>query len=131
MPTPTPANALSKPAHDTRSPLTIMVPPPSKRRRGQAVPVPVPNLTKKSRGRSVPTIPNSISAYGVHRTRRSFICAVTDCGKCFARGEHLKRHIRSIHTNEKPFLCSFPGCDKAFSRHDNLGQHMRVHRHQR
>ena len=101
MPTILPANIPPQPTLETESPLTIMVPPPIKRRRGQAVPVPVPNLTKKSRGRSVPTAPNSISPYGVHRARRSFVCGVTGCGKCFARGEHLKRHIRSIHTNEK------------------------------
>ena len=155
MPTLTLTNIPSQPIHETGDALPIMVPPPTKRRRGQAGPVPVPNLTKKSRGRSVPTAPNSISPYGAHRTRRSFVCVVSDCGKCFARGEHLKRHIRSIHTNEKrefnpiplllnrgeqrtlirapysAFVCSFPGCDKAFSRHDNLGQHMRVHKHQR
>jgi uncharacterized Zn-finger protein len=32
---------------------------------------------------------------------RPYKCTVDDCGKCFIRGEHLKRHIRSIHTNEK------------------------------
>jgi hypothetical protein len=32
---------------------------------------------------------------------RSFVCQVPGCGKCFVRGEHLKRHVRSIHTNEK------------------------------
>lgn len=101
MPTLAPASIPSQPPHETRSPLSIVVPPPAKRRRGQVGPVPVPNLTKKSRGRSVPTAPNSISPYGAHRGRRSFVCGVIDCGKCFARGEHLKRHIRSIHTNEK------------------------------
>jgi uncharacterized Zn-finger protein len=77
------------------------------------------------------------------------VCQIDGCGKCFARGEHLKRHVRSIHTNEKrqshrislyfrpadaddalfliAHLCLYPGCDKAFSRHDNLGQHMRIH----
>ena len=100
-PTPAPASAPSQPTHETRAPLIITVPPPMKRRRGQAGPVPVPNLTKKSRGRSVPTTSNSISPYATHRARRSFICDVKDCGKCFARGEHLKRHVRSIHTNEK------------------------------
>lgn len=100
LPTPAPANTPPESIHETGH-LTITVPPPSKRRRGQAGPVPVPNLTKKSRGRSVPTAPNSISPYGAHRARRSFVCVVADCGKCFARGEHLKRHIRSIHTNEK------------------------------
>lgn len=32
---------------------------------------------------------------------RSYVCRVNGCGKCFQRGEHLKRHIRSIHTNDK------------------------------
>ena len=38
---------------------------------------------------------------------RSYVCRVNGCGKCFQRGEHLKRHIRSIHTNEKR-MCPFP-----------------------
>lgn len=100
MPTAVPADIPLQPACEATS-MTITVPPPVKRRRGQAGPVPVPNLTKKSRGRNVPTVSNAISPYGTHRTRRSFICVVSDCGKCFARGEHLKRHIRSIHTNDK------------------------------
>ncbi|CAG8665686.1 12739_t:CDS:2, partial [Acaulospora colombiana] len=46
-------------------------------------PIPVPDLTKRSRGRHVSA-------------------ADDDAGrKRFARGEHLKRHIRSIHTHEK------------------------------
>ncbi|KAF9787123.1 hypothetical protein BJ322DRAFT_701141 [Thelephora terrestris] len=129
--TPAPAAASPELTRETRSPLTITVPSLPKRRRGQAGPIPVPNLTKKSRGRSVPTVPSPVVPYHAYKTRRSFVCLVTDCRKCFARGEHLKRHIRSIHTNEKPFSCTFPGCDKAFSRHDNLGQHMRIHKHLR
>jgi len=100
MPTPIQINEPSRPTREIR-PLTITVPPPPKRRRGQTGPVPIPNLTKKSRGRSVPTASNSINPYGTQRTRRSFVCVATGCGKCFVRGEHLKRHIRSIHTNEK------------------------------
>ncbi|KAI0673910.1 hypothetical protein C8Q78DRAFT_968446 [Trametes maxima] len=91
-----------------------------------APPVPVPNLTKKSRGRRVPTAQQVGSQGGSQK--RSYTCDVSGCGKCFARGEHLKRHVRSIHTNEKPHKCPFPGCGKDFSRHDNLGQHMRVHK---
>ena len=101
MPTPAPANSSTELAHETKVPLTIIVPARPKRRRGQAVPTPVPNLTKKSRGRSVPTVPDLIVPYGAYKPRRSFVCVVTDCRKCFARGEHLKRHVRSIHTNEK------------------------------
>ncbi|CAE6387143.1 unnamed protein product [Rhizoctonia solani] len=80
--------------------------PPQRTR--TAAPVPVEGLTKKSRGRRVPT-------------------AVDGCGKCFHRGEHLKRHIRSIHTNERPHSCPEPDCLKTFSRHDNLIQHMKTH----
>ncbi|KAH6911135.1 hypothetical protein BKA70DRAFT_53648 [Coprinopsis sp. MPI-PUGE-AT-0042] len=116
------------------------------------VPVPVPNLTKKSRGRRVPTVSsledlkktaasqnatasgsgrkarNSGAGGGGAKGTRMYLCDVEGCGKCFARGEHLKRHVRSIHTNEKPHTCPYPGCGKEFSRHDNLGQHMRVHK---
>ncbi|KZT01180.1 uncharacterized protein LAESUDRAFT_764001 [Laetiporus sulphureus 93-53] len=92
-------------------------------------PIPVPNLTKKSRGRRVPTAPVIVvSENGVEKNTRTYTCMVDGCGKCFARGEHLKRHVRSIHTNEKPHKCPYPGCGKDFSRHDNLGQHMRVHK---
>ncbi|KAH9932426.1 hypothetical protein B0H21DRAFT_93093 [Amylocystis lapponica] len=93
-----------------------------------APPVPIPNLTKKSRGRRVPTAPVIISKDGVPKNTRTYTCDVAGCGKCFARGEHLKRHVRSIHTNEKPHKCVY--CGKDFSRHDNLGQHMRVHKNQ-
>lgn len=111
------------------------------------LPVPVPNLTKKSRGRRVPTRLPSDDAIDEQKERRSFICKVESCGKCFYRGEHLKRHIRSIHTHEKreffsyrpqcsriylrnpkAFKCLHPLCDKHFNRHDNLLQHLKVHK---
>lgn len=83
------------------------------------VPVPVPNLTKKSRGRRVPTMSSledlrsassgagkkRLSAGG--KMARMYLCDVEGCGKCFARGEHLKRHVRSIHTYEKRELFFF------------------------
>ncbi|KIP02488.1 hypothetical protein PHLGIDRAFT_79048, partial [Phlebiopsis gigantea 11061_1 CR5-6] len=62
---------------------------------------------------------------------RSYKCKVPGCSKYFQRGEHLKRHVRSIHTNEKPHKCPYRACGKDFSRHDNLRQHMRVHRNDR
>ncbi len=66
------------------------------------VPVPVPNLTKKSRGRHVPTVGQEQKRSGGDAAKaRIHTCKVDGCGKCFARGEHLKRHIRSIHTHEK------------------------------
>ncbi|KAF7347146.1 hypothetical protein MVEN_01469000 [Mycena venus] len=74
------------------------------------VPIPVPNLTKKSRGRRVPTVQSLYGGQGDFGRRpsnaksaaaRLYTCKVPGCGKCFARGEHLKRHVRSIHTYEK------------------------------
>lgn len=64
------------------------------------LPVPVPNLTKKSRGRRVPT-QEVTEVQSEVKEKRMYICKVEGCGKCFHRGEHLKRHIRSIHTHEK------------------------------
>lgn len=87
-----------------------------------AQPIPVPHLTKKSRGRKVPTgasastsapdLPSVLRASGRRTSRgkskrqekqesRPFVCDVDGCGKCFVRGEHLKRHVRSIHTHDK------------------------------
>lgn len=68
------------------------------------IPVPIPNLTKKSRGRRVPTMSGATVGRGQRDAAlgaRIYLCDVSGCGKCFARGEHLKRHIRSIHTYEK------------------------------
>jgi hypothetical protein len=81
-------------------------------------PVPVPNLTKKSRGRRVPTAPVFIVQGGVQKNMRMYRCTVDGCYKCFARGEHLKRHVRSIHTNEKR-ECP-PSCHYFPSTHDSL-----------
>ncbi|CAO1619588.1 unnamed protein product [Jaminaea pallidilutea] len=80
-------------------------------------------ITKRSRGRRVPSKPEEMTNIG--KSGKVYTCKVPGCGKLFKRSEHLKRHIRSIHTDEKPFLCEI--CHKRFSRHDNLNQHMRVH----
>ncbi|TFK42156.1 hypothetical protein BDQ12DRAFT_677722 [Crucibulum laeve] len=90
------------------------------------LPTPVPNLTKKSRGRRVPT--KEAGTDKPQEETRLYVCTVEGCGKCFNRGEHLKRHIRSIHTYEKPFQCTHLLCDKHFNRHDNLLQHLKVHK---
>lgn len=85
--------------------------------------IPVPNLSKKSRGRAVPTKGSG------GRTGRTYTCKVEECQKVFGRYEHLKRHIRSLHTHEKPYLCGLPFCDKTFARRDNLMQHEKKHKH--
>ncbi|KAG2116135.1 hypothetical protein DEU56DRAFT_748476 [Suillus clintonianus] len=117
------------------SPLLHALPaPPSRRRRRQDItlPVPVPNLTKKSRGRKVP-ISSGEPVYARSKDKskkgtRTYTCHVDGCSKCFVRSEHLKRHIRSIHTNDKPWVCPIGGCEREFSRRDNLNQHMRIHK---
>ena len=110
-------------------------------------PVPVPNLIKKSRGRRVPTEAETDElSSGPSSKTRMFRCDVLGCGKCFLRGEHLKRHIRSIHTHEKrssspivstsspasnviiAYRCVVPSCGKHFSRRDNLVQHLKIHK---
>jgi len=88
-----------------------------------APPIPVPNLTKKSRGRRVPTAVDDTTEGEATEGRkgRVYVCKVEDCGKCFSRGEHLKRHIRSIHTHEKReyLSCIIPFPDIADNvRHD-------------
>ena len=92
----------------------------SKSRQSHSIPtpVPIPNLTKKSRGRRVPTVdslpPTPKSGKGNSKREgfevdgknaRTYTCDAVGCGKCFARGEHLKRHVRSIHTYEKRKCC--------------------------
>ncbi|KZV98911.1 hypothetical protein EXIGLDRAFT_726801 [Exidia glandulosa HHB12029] len=96
---------------------------PFKRQRVN-VPAPVPNLTKKSRGRRVP---RADDAEVQKDAARKYVCPVPECGKGFSRGEHLKRHTRSIHTNDRPFTCPVKGCNRTFTRHDNLLQHQRAH----
>lgn len=60
---------------------------------------------------------------GVYDETREHACE--ECGKRFARGEHVNRHIRSVHTKERPFECSI--CHKSFSRSDNRFQHLKTH----
>lgn len=69
------------------------------KRRGTrlATPVPIPGLTKNSRGRTVPKKRETV----VRDPSRPFWCAVEDCDKLFSRGEHLRRHVVSIHTKDK------------------------------
>ncbi|KDQ62937.1 hypothetical protein JAAARDRAFT_75549 [Jaapia argillacea MUCL 33604] len=117
---------------DPSSSSSLATKPEGGERRGPrtraAPPVPVPNLTKRSRGRRVPTDVAVVVEKEGDDKSRMYVCKVKDCGKCFHRGEHLKRHIRSIHTHEKPYKCSYPSCEKYFSRHDNLLQHQKIHR---
>lgn len=120
--------------------------------------------TRKSRGRRAPDAESLLAEIGedievdvsdLHlpyagytkrgKVKKVYVCKVPDCGKCFKRSEHLKRHIRSIHSDERrefrwlflraaltpslaAFQCQWPSCGRRFTRHDNLAQHLRVHR---
>lgn len=104
---------------DPTSPLFQSLPEPPHRRRRQDVslPIPVPNLTKKSRGRKVPVSSGGGPVYARSKDRskkgtRTYTCHVDGCSKCFVRSEHLKRHIRSIHTNDKREgdVSAYPAC---------------------
>ncbi|KAF8210802.1 hypothetical protein K438DRAFT_2046526 [Mycena galopus ATCC 62051] len=142
---------------NTPIPLPVPVPNLIKKSRGRNVPrVPVASsssistpsttagLTRSGSGSSQRLVSASASgtstvartgSFGGHSVpqtqgegqERGFVCTVDGCGKCFVRGEHLKRHVRSIHTYEKPYTCPHDGCGKSFSRRDNLAQHSRVH----
>ncbi|KAK6844187.1 hypothetical protein PG995_014297 [Apiospora arundinis] len=52
-------------------------------------------------------------------TPGSFTCR--ECGRTFARQEHLSRHLLSRHTKDRPFRCA--ACSKRFSRLDSLQRH--------
>lgn len=74
------------------------------------------DITKRSRGRRVPTQDN----------QRVFKCPDARCQKVFVRNEHLKRHIKSLHRDEKPFECLDAGCNKRFTRLDNVSVFNRI-----
>ncbi|KAG7445382.1 uncharacterized protein BT62DRAFT_875965, partial [Guyanagaster necrorhizus] len=59
---------------------------------------------------------------------RRYVCKYEGCGKCFLRGEHLKRHIRRLHVLQASlaYKCLKKGCLRSFSRKDNLKQHMSI-----
>ncbi|KAF9038273.1 hypothetical protein BDZ89DRAFT_945872, partial [Hymenopellis radicata] len=76
---------------------------------------------------TLPSIPYGIKKAGApQKNKRRYVCTFEGCGKCFVRGEHLKRHVKSLHLCEKPHECTFPGCTKSFSRKDNLKQHINI-----
>ncbi|KAJ7731264.1 hypothetical protein B0H16DRAFT_1893417 [Mycena metata] len=119
----------------TRTNLPVPVPNLIKKSRGRRVPV-VAALAGAAPGAAPVAAPDAAApatpapapgpsapgadAGGADVSRRMHVCKVEGCGKCFHRGEHLKRHIRSIHTHEKresSFHCfhSFFSSDFVFS----------------
>jgi hypothetical protein len=58
-------------------------------------PVPVPHLTKKSRGRRVPTSPTVVEN-GIEKSARTYVCDVSGCGK-----------VSSYHLVQQKMGCLF------------------------
>ncbi|TFK24075.1 hypothetical protein FA15DRAFT_669931 [Coprinopsis marcescibilis] len=103
-------------------PLPVPVPHLIKKSRGRKVPF-VPETTPDDEGSIADSIEEiednsedftmssgsgsgsrrkSVTPYSLGEGgKRAYRCEVAGCGKCFVRGEHLKRHIRSIHTYDK------------------------------
>ena len=64
---------------------------------------PIPGLTKRARGRHVPTKESTVSA------DRKHCCPVAGCRKMFKKQDHLNRHIKCLHQHEQseyiPSVC--------------------------
>ncbi|XP_077346345.1 uncharacterized protein LOC143989974 [Lithobates pipiens] len=71
---------------------------------------------------SYPEEPQTVRVGAVLPKDKRFSC--TECGKCFAKNDHLSIHQRS-HSGEKPFSC--PECGKCFSQKSNLYNHRKLH----
>ncbi|KAK0488437.1 hypothetical protein IW261DRAFT_1326248 [Armillaria novae-zelandiae] len=103
----------------------------SKKSRGRKVPV-APEFRQDDQADAeshtiLPSIPFGVKKAGApNKNKRRYVCTYEGCGKCFVRGEHLKRHVKSLHLCEKPHQCPHGGCNKSFSRKDNLKQHMGI-----
>ncbi len=120
----------------------------SKKSRGRKVPV-APEFRQDDQADAeshtvLPSIPFGVKKAGApNKNKRRYVCTYEGCGKCFVRGEHLKRHVKSLHLCEKraymtwsffgvgtnnllAHQCPHEGCNKSFSRKDNLKQHMGI-----
>lgn len=58
---------------------------------------------------------------GANVNKKPYACS--NCGRAFARREHLMRHIETMHHGQKDFKCQV--CSRVFSRKDNMMQHVR------
>ena len=77
---------------------------------------------KKSTTTTTTTTPEMSKTRSLSGEKRTFVCDIPSCGKCFVRSEHLKRHVRSIHTHEKRKSIFLSGCwlkPPRSSRYDN------------
>ena len=69
------------------------------RSKSKKMPIPVPGLTKKTRGRKPQRTADG---------SRKYVCYVPGCRSFFQRLEHLTRHVESIHTN---IMCEYHPSD--------------------
>jgi hypothetical protein len=61
-----------------------------------------------------------------HSQLRPHKCDHDDCDKAFTTSSQLTRH-KLTHSGEKPYPCDHPGCDKAFTTSTNLKTHRLTH----
>lgn len=47
---------------------------------------------------------SSLTLSSTASSRTVHVCPIPSCGACFARREHVKRHVRGLHTDEKVSL---------------------------
>ncbi|CAG2122129.1 unnamed protein product [Medioppia subpectinata] len=63
-----------------------------------------------------------------HTGEKPVVCDWPECGKRFARMDHLKDHMNA-HKNVKPYACHWPGCQYRCSYGSNITIHYKqVHK---
>ncbi|CAG8620985.1 9917_t:CDS:2, partial [Acaulospora colombiana] len=86
-------------------------------------PIPVPDLTKRSRGRHVSAADDDAG--------RKYHCNVPGCDKSIHTHEKRRFIVCGVSnlalTVPPAHQCPYPGCLRGFSRTDNMMQHMRTH----
>lgn len=67
-----------------------------------------------------------------HSDERKYGCTWPTCGKRFATGTRLRRHVQAHEGREKYRCRGYNGCDKTFRKHETLKKHVLiVHEHKR
>ncbi|KAF4593205.1 hypothetical protein EYR38_008917 [Pleurotus pulmonarius] len=93
------------------------------------LPIPVPNLTKKSRGRKVPSFPADLaSSYGYDASAESSPSGYASregTSKRGTRGRRVPAVVGGPSLEERPFVCEVSECNKRFVRGEHLKRHVR------
>ncbi|KAG8811369.1 hypothetical protein FRC17_002505, partial [Serendipita sp. 399] len=88
-------------------------------------PIPVPDLTKRSRGRHVASTGDEDGGLPVENISRDTLEAFTLTRNV---SSPIKITLRgSLNRTQPAHQCPYPGCLRGFSRTDNMMQHMRTH----